>query len=31
MQANKQLIARELSFDNEIYDRKLRCLRCLLT
>ena len=25
MQANKQLIAHQLSFDNEIYDRKLRC------
>ena len=31
MQANKQLIAHQLSFDKEIYDRKLKRLRCLLT
>ena len=31
MQANKQFIAHQLSFDKEIHDRKLKCLRCLLT
>ena len=31
MQANQQLIVHRLLFDNEIHDRKLRCLRCLLT
>ena len=31
MQANKQLIAHQLSFDKEVHDRKLKCVRCLLT
>ena len=31
IQANNQFSARQLSFDKEIHDRKLTCLRCLLT
>ena len=26
-----QLVTHQLSFDKEIHDRKLKCLRCLLT